>query len=166
MTARVERANAAICRQGHIITSATWLMELSRFCETCGDEVEISYRECGAMVPGQMYQVYPFSGQRRLIEGAFQRPGLCSACGSPFLWIDRRELISELIKKLDDEDLTPHEKLVTREQLEALADPDLPEEEQRERWQRVRDMAPKVLAASGRILERLAGEAIRQTLGL
>ncbi len=118
------------------------------------------------MVPGQMYQVYQFSGRKRLLEGAFRRPGFCSTCGNPFPWIDRSELISELIKKLDDEDLTPDEKLAAREQLEALADPDLPEEEQKERWERVRDMAPKVLAASGRILERLAGEAIRQTLGL
>ena len=141
-------------------------MEPTRFCEKCGDEVETSCRECGAAVLGQMYEILPVTGRKRLIAGAFQRPGFCSGCGGPFPWIDRAELISELVKKLDDEDLTPDEKLKAREQLEALADPDLPEEEQRERWEKVRDLAPKVLTASGRVLERLAGEALRQALGL
>lgn len=166
MTLPVKRANAAICKQGHVVSPALWLMEPTQFCAECGEQVETSCRECGAAIPGRMYDVLPVTGRKRLIPGAFSRPGFCVICGAPFPWVDRGELISELIKRLDEEDLAPDEKLTAREQLEALSDPDLSEDEQKERWQRVRAIAPKVLTASGRILERLAGEAIRQTLGL
>ena len=69
---------------------------------------------------------------------------------------------------LDDEDLDPATELSVREQLEALRDPDLSEDEQRKRWERVKSAAPGLWEKSGAraILESVVSTAIRQQLGL
>jgi hypothetical protein len=64
------------------------------------------------------------------------------------------------------ERLDPATELYVREQLDALADPELTEDQQRERWKRIKERAPGLTAAGGRIIEGLASAAIRQQLGL
>ena len=165
MSMRTERGRAAICGQGHVVSPDTKYLEATTFCETCGAEVHTRCPDCEVTIPGLVYTVLPFSGTRKP-AGDYRRPGFCGNCGTPFPWIERAELIAELINKLDDEDIAPAKRLEVREELEALADPDLPEEEQKERWEKVRQSVPRVIAGSGRILERIVTEALRQQLGL
>ena len=160
----MKRGHAAICGQGHVVSPDTNYLEATIFCETCGAQVHTRCPECEVTIPGLVYTVLPYGTRKP--AGSYRRPGFCGACGTPFPWVERAELISELINQLDEEDLTPAQRLEVREELEALADPDLPEEEQQERWEKVRQLVPRVIAGSGRILERIVTEAIRQQLGL
>jgi hypothetical protein len=69
---------------------------------------------------------------------------------------------------LDDEDLDDADELAVREQLRALADPNLEEDDERKRWERVRQLAPGLWEKSGAraIIETVASAAIRRHLGI
>jgi hypothetical protein len=88
---------------------------------------------------------YPSS---RLLRQVRKSASVAKSAGSDYLLQDM----------LDDEALDPAVELEVREQLEALTDPELSEEEQRERWERVKDLAPSLWEKSGaqKILESVA----------
>jgi hypothetical protein len=69
---------------------------------------------------------------------------------------------------LDEEDLDPATRLQVEEQLQALADPDLDDEEQAARWEQVKGLAPALWQNSGaqKILVTLVAAAAKQRLGL
>jgi hypothetical protein len=54
-------------------------------------------------------------------------PRFCDGCGAPFPWVDRQGRIYELQNLLEREQLDAATELFVREQLDALANPDLPE---------------------------------------
>jgi hypothetical protein len=93
-------------------------------------------------------------------------PRFCDKCGTPFPWLDRRGRIYELQNMLDRETLGPADALTVREQLEALLDADLSEQEQRQRWERVRRLAPGLWSSGQNILETVMGAETKYELGL
>lgn len=167
MTARLIFGTAAICRQGHVASADIDLFEPTSYCQGCGAAVIAACPTCGTPIRGMHYWRGPASGLKRPLPNYhYERPGFCGSCGEPYPWAGRRESIAELINRLDSEELDPAEKLEAIEELEVLVDPNLPEEEQVQRWEKVRRIAPKVIAGSGRILERIITDAIRQQMGL
>lgn len=93
-------------------------------------------------------------------------PRFCEDCGTPFPWLDREGRIYELQNLLDRENLDAAAALTVREQLDALLDPDLTEEEQRRRWERVRSLAPGLWESGRRILDTVVATGIKHEMGL
>jgi hypothetical protein len=152
---------AAVCRRGHWI-SFDIREQNSDFCAGCGAAVMNACDSCGANIRGVEIDppVLVIGGE------SSPPPRFCEGCGAPFPWLDRQGRIYELQNMLQREGLDPADELYVREQLDALADPDLSKEQQQERWARVKKRAPGVVAAGGRIIETLASAAARSQLGI
>jgi hypothetical protein len=135
---------AAVCRRGHVATSDVELSpELaSSRCRTCGDEILRDCPKCGRFIRGR-YQVPGVIGGGQ----SYKPPDFCEDCGAPFPWLSRRGRIYLLQNVLDDSDIDEASKLRAREQLEALLNPDLDEDEERRLWERFKKAAPTVWAA-------------------
>ena len=152
---------AAICRRGHWIS-----FDISRsssdFCQTCGAAVITACDSCGTGLLGVEInsEIVVFRTE------APQPPRFCEKCGAPFPWLDRAGRIYELQNRLDREQLDPATELTVREQLDALVDPELSDQEQQQRWERVRRLAPGLWSRSQNIVESLASAAIKHELGL
>ena len=110
--------------------------EFTSRCLRCGAEVLTSCPGCD----------FPIAGYWRQFAGSYDAPEFCGACGSPYPWLSRQGRIYLLQNILDDEQMDEAAKLHAREQLEALASPDLDEDEERRRWERFRKAAPTVWA--------------------
>jgi hypothetical protein len=69
---------------------------------------------------------------------------------------------------LDDEEMDPATALEVREQLQALSDPDLDEDEQAARWGKVRRLAPALWEKTGaqKILVTVVTAALKQRFDL
>jgi len=131
--------SAAVCRRGHDATSIVELAEepLPKRCVECGAEVLTACQECGFRIRGGA------AGW----GGPYEPPDFCDNCGSPHPWLSRQGRIYLVQNILDEADVNEADRLRAREQLEALTDPDLGEEEQAQRWARFKRAAPTVWAA-------------------
>jgi hypothetical protein len=69
------------------------------------------------------------------VSPEYNPPDFCEDCGAPFRWLSRQGGIYLLQDMLDREDIDPA-RLEAHEQLEALTNPDLDEDEQRRRCER------------------------------
>lgn len=98
--------------------------------------------------------------------GKYAPPDFCMACGSPFPWLSRQGLLYLLENRILSGNLDPAEELVVREQLEALADPDLDDEEQERRWRVIADAVPEFWTGSGMkdIVVQVMSQSIRHVL--
>lgn len=152
---------AAICRRGHVYTTDLTLMPPATRCELCGAPVLKACPHCQAMIRGSYY-VPGVIG----FEPEYSAPGFCFSCGEPFPWADRQAKIWQLYNLLDQEDLDEASRLTVSEQLEALTRADMSEEEQLERWTRVKRLAPGLLKSGSTIVESVATAAIRAQLGI
>ena len=156
---------AAICRRGHVASTDTQLSpELaSNRCRTCGAEILRACPECQQPIRGR-YFVPGYIGARE----EYKPPDFCEDCGAPFPWLSRQGLIFRLQDLLDGQDIDAAARLEAQEQLEALTNPDLDDDEQRRRWERFKRAAPGLWESSGaqRILESLVSASIRASLGL
>jgi hypothetical protein len=146
-----ERADnqPVFCRRGHFIgigPEAPW------FCEDCGAPAVSACFNCMESVSARGDPPRP--------------PAFCAACGAAFPWVDRRARIYQLENLLGHEQLDMATELAVKEQLNALAEPDLSDDEQRERWARVRALAPGLWQSGRTILEGLVSAAIKAQLGL
>jgi hypothetical protein len=121
---------AAICKRGHTQTQDLTLGEVGERCPTCGAKVLTGCPKCRTRIRGY-YHVPGVTS----FTGDYTPPRFCDSCGAPFPWLDRQGRIFELENMLDDEDLDDASELAVREQLRALADPDLDEGEERKRWE-------------------------------
>jgi hypothetical protein len=154
----------AICRRGHVITSDTTTSgRLTSRCGECGAEVLTTCPACGKQIRGD----YKVPGVLDL-TGGYKAPSFCGDCGAPFPWVGRQGRIYELMNRLDQEDLDPATELTVREQLEALANPDIDEDEELRRWERVKKLAPDFWEKAGAraILVTLVSAYIKDKLGL
>lgn len=97
---------------------------------------------------------------------SYDPPDFCDNCGAPHPWASRKARLYELENLLDNEDLDPADRLTIQEHLEALRNPDVSEEEQRERWGRIKKLAPGFVNAGGRIIESVVSGAVKAQLGL
>jgi hypothetical protein len=99
-------------------------------------------------------------------DGSYEPPQFCMSCGNAFPWVGREGRIYELQNRLDREPLDDATKLTVREQLEALSNPDLTEEQQLERWRKVKRLAPELLRTGRSIVDSLATAYMKKELGL
>jgi hypothetical protein len=158
---------AAICRRGHVAsTDIHWSPErASNRCGACGAEIlrACPNPECGRPIRGDYYVPGVIGA-----GSEYTAPDFCEDCGHPFPWLSRQGRIYLLQDMLDREEIDPAARLEAQEQLEALTNPDLDENEQRRRWERFKRAAPELWESSGaqRILESLASASIRAALGL
>lgn len=67
---------------------------------------------------------------------------------------------------LDEQDLDEADRLTVEEQLQALQDPDLDEQEQAQRWKKVRSLAPGLMQSGQHIVETVVSAAVKGQLGL
>jgi hypothetical protein len=149
---------AAICRRGHVFTAHVERAErIPPYCRDCGTEILSACPECNGAIRGQASNV---SG------GNYHKPDFCEECASPFPWLSRRGAIQRLRTLLDDADLDQGTRLQVSEELQALAEPDLSDDEQRERWKTVRRLAPTVWDGGQKIIVNIISEALKKSLGL
>jgi hypothetical protein len=131
-------------------------------CTKCGAKVLRACPECGHRIRGD----YHVEG---VVAVGFETPvpSFCDRCGAAFPWVDRQGRIYELENRLDDEDISEGERLIVREQLEALLDADLDEREAARRWKKIRELAPGLWEKSGArsIIETLATEYVKRQIG-
>jgi hypothetical protein len=160
---RSEYKPAAVCRRGHVQSRDLTVGEVGERCSKCGAKVLTGCPKCGKRIRGR----YEVPGVVSL-GGKYTPPNFCDSCGHPFPWLDRQGRIFELENLLDDEDLDEATELAVREQLRALASPDLDETEERQRWERVKRNAPGLWEKSGAraILESVVSAAVKGSLGL
>lgn len=149
--------SAAVCRRGHTFTAhAERAAEIAKRCVTCGSEIITECPACGERIRGLASNV----------GAKYRPPDFCDHCGAPFPWLTRSGNIYQLQNLLDEADLDPATRLQVREELEALAQADLTEEEQRKRWERVKKLAPAVWDSGQKILVNVVSETIRKSMGL
>lgn len=156
--------SAAICRRGHIVSPnledrrvLTRGAEVPPFCSKCGGAVLTTCEACGGEIPGVSIGV---------ITVTYTAPLFCLECSAPFPWLDRAGRIYLLENLLDQEDLDHATKLEVREQLAALASPEVDEGEQVERWSKVRRLAPGLWQSGQRILVDIVTAEAKKQLGL
>jgi hypothetical protein len=155
---------AAVCKRGHLITDdATRHSEVGERCTKCGAPVLTACPTCGHRIRGDYY----VEGVAAIGFAPADPPNFCDKCGSAFPWVDRQGRIYELQNRLDDEDLDTASELIAREQLEALLDVDMDDEEAVRRWKKVKELAPGLWDKSGArsIIESLATAYIRSHVG-
>jgi hypothetical protein len=153
---------AAVCRRGHVESINTETRtEIAPRCAECGAEILTGCPSCGGRIRGH-FSVPGVIG----FGGSFEPPRFCDFCGAPFPWLDRQGRIYELENLLTRENLDPADELTVKEQLEALANPDLDEEEAKRRWQRVKRLAPGLWESGKPILDSVVSAAIKAQLGL
>jgi hypothetical protein len=155
---------AAVCKRGHLITDDTTRHgAVGQRCTTCGAPVLTACPACGFRIRGDYY----VEGVAVIGFGPSDPPNFCDKCGSAFPWVDRQGRIYELQNRLDDEQLDPASELLAREQLDALLNADIDEEEAARRWKKVRELAPGLWEKSGAraIIESLATAYIRTHAG-
>ena len=151
---------AAVCRRGHLESADinSDPVEGGR-CSDCGSEVLTACPECGTRIRG-------FIADSMVITIDWDEPSFCDHCGNAHPWANRQARIWELENLLDAENLPEAERLAVHEQLQRLESPDLDQDEEVERWRRVRDVAPGLFQSGRRIIESLVTEVIKRELGL
>ncbi len=149
--------SAAVCRRGHVFTAhAERAAEIATRCVKCGAAILTECPSCGNRIRGQPSNLH----------GAYRPPEFCDDCGTPFPWVTRQGHIYQLQNLLDEADLDSATRLAVHEELDALAEADLPEEEQRKRWERVKELAPAFWDSGQKILVNIVSETIQKSLGL
>lgn len=152
---------AAVCRRGHPQTGdLTKHGPSSSRCAECGATVLTSCPSCDARIRGV------FESQYSIQIAPYEPPPFCDNCGSPFPWADRQARIHQLENVLDEQELDEATRLVIMENLEVLRQPDVPEDEQRERWGRIKRLAPGFIDSGRNIVESVVSAAIRAHLGI
>ncbi len=148
--------HAAICRRGHVFTQHIVYEDRSppKRCDTCGAEVLRQCERCNELIPGAFVGV------------EYEIPRFCGECASPFPWLDRKGRIWQLQNLLDDEDLDEADRLKVSEDLDALLDPGIGDDEQKRRWERVRTLAPGLMKSGSAIIETVMSAVIRAQLGV
>jgi hypothetical protein len=154
---------AAICRRGHVeATNTKTRADLSERCATCGAVVLVKCPVCGHRLRGRFYVA------RVIVTQDYEPPDFCDGCGAPFPWVSRQGRIYELMNLLDDSELDPATELEVREQLEALSNPDVPDDEAARRWAKIKEKAPTLWEKTGaqRIIETVVTAAIKAQLDI
>lgn len=155
-----EYMNAAVCRRGHSNSSDLRLKEPAPRCAECGAKVLTQCESCSGRIRGRC------QSPGVIATKPYSPPDFCDLCGSPHPWASRQARIYELENILDEQDLDPADRLFIHEQLDVLRQPDVSEEEQRERWARIKKIAPGFVEAGGRIIESVVSATIKAQLGL
>jgi hypothetical protein len=128
---------AAVCRRGHVETPAVEYHgeEVAPYCSTCGQPILTACPDCETPLRGR---------PEGWILASWDPSDFCYRCGHPFPWVSREGRVELLLTQLENADLPEAERLRAREQLEALRDPELGDQEQARLWSRFKQLAPTV----------------------
>jgi hypothetical protein len=151
---------AAVCRRGHVATGNTAEHEVPARCSKCGANVLTACASCGTRIRG--WHVVP-----GVVGGSpYKPPEFCDSCGSPHPWASRQARLWELENLLEGEEISDADRLMIREQIEQLQNPDLDEREQAEHWTRIRKAAGAFKGPALAIFESVTTAAIKAHMGL
>ena len=167
---------AAICRRGHVLSvysEYSIFGHVPEVCDECGARV---LRECeacsspiaGAVIPDGARGVR-INIDADVMIAEYRRPNFCTSadCAAAFPWANRQARIWEVENRLASELEDENQRLVLREQLEALANDDLDERDAGRRWRRVADLSGQAFA---RVMTEvglpLLNAALKRELGL
>jgi hypothetical protein len=155
---------AVVCRRGHTLKSHESTIPDADlgYCTECGARLIARFTKCGIRIRGSYFSANVIGGGRQ-----YEPPPFCDNCGDPHPWASRSDRISQLMNLLDEEEITPEDRLVVTEALEQLRQTGtITEPDQRRLWKAVKDRAPGIMTAGSRIVMDLATAKIRQELGL
>ncbi|MGA2806180.1 MAG: hypothetical protein ABSF89_17645, partial [Acidimicrobiales bacterium] len=89
------------------------------------------------------------------------------SCGASLPWASRQARLWMLENQLEDStDLSDADRLTLHEQIEALQHPDLSEDEQVERWNRIKKLTPGLLGVGRAIFVSVTSAYVQQKLGI
>jgi hypothetical protein len=117
---------AALCLRGHVISLDAGPQSNLGYCPECGQKVINRCPSCSEPILGPEAIADAFGN---LDTEGWSRPEFCRRCGGAFPWVDRQGRIYQLENMLADEGLDEATEFAVREQLEALANPDLSEDD-------------------------------------
>jgi hypothetical protein len=123
----------------------------------CGAAILTNCEKCGAVIPGELVGELIFD---------WEPPQFCLECSRPFPWLDRAGRVYLLENMLDREELDEATRFEVREELVALAAPDVDEAEQVRRWSKVKALAPGLWQSGQRILVEIVTAEAKAKLGL
>ena len=151
--------SAAVCRRGHVATGNIEGTQIEARCPKCGAHVLVACPACSARIRG--WHVVP-----GVIGGApYRPPNFCDHCGSPHPWASRQARLWELENLLEGEEISDADRLTIREQIEELQNPNLDDQEQAERWSRIRKAAGAFKGPALAIFESVTTAAIKAHMG-
>jgi hypothetical protein len=151
---------AAVCRRGHIASSAAELTPPGPRCEECGARIITACPQCSAALRGPVQRFgYTFT---------YVPPDFCVECGTPFPWASRDAIVYHIENQLEEQDdLTEGDRRSLLGQLRALAGEDAADQpKQVSALQLLRRLAPKAWDAALPAIQALLTAEMRIKLGL
>lgn len=100
---------AVVCKRGHIatrITEAYRVAELGEYCADCGARLYHQCPSCDRQLP--------------IIDVGADASPFCIACGLPYPWATRKQLVYHVQNQLERVDLDEGDRRALQEQLEEL----------------------------------------------
>jgi len=157
--------SAAICRRGHIVDSMLGSHPRGyssppapNKCATCGAQVLTACPSCGSRLRGHL---------RGVVHPDTTLYDFCDSCGAALPWASRQARLWELENRLEESTcLSEADRLMLHEQMVALQQPDLSDEEQIERWSRIKRVAPGLLDVGRAIFVSVTSAYVQQKLGV
>jgi hypothetical protein len=151
----------AVCRRGHPVSSDLTYKSADRFCSVCGAEVLMSCPNCNEPIQGRYHTPNVTNLAYKYIPKPF-----CGECGAALPWATRQQRLWELENILDQQDISEAQALLVREHLNSLRNGDLTDDEQSDRWIRIKRLSPGLITAGRSIIESVATAAALKGLGL
>ena len=168
--------SAAVCSRGHTASSnvptenmpapSPFSQELQavpaeRFCTVCGTQILTACSNCNKRIRGIV------TGPGIMaVPAAYKPPDFCDHCGVPHPWATRQARLWRIENLLETNGLSGTEQLILREKFEELANSDLTEDQQVEKWKVVRRIVPDVLVTVRKVGESLLTSYMKGELGL
>jgi len=124
-------------------------------CGSCGSKVITVCEECSAAIPVPDY----------LNNIDWPNP-FCVGCGTPFPWATREQLIERLYSLIDEDELSPSDRLSVIEEIAILSTPEKPENvsERVRAAERFRQLAPVAWGLRQPILRLALSDEVLQLI--
>lgn len=154
---------AAICPRGHVYAydlEPSALKGLHVGCDKCGLQVLTECPTCRHRIRGG---VVPTAFEAVL---GYEKPEFCDnpECRVPHPWASRQASIYALENLLDGAGLSGDQRKAVKRELRSLASEDLEEDDETERWKRIKTLAPRLWSEGKPIIYSLLTEAMKRSV--
>ena len=153
---------AAICKNGHIVTSDISNGLQSTFCKQCGMEVisQCQNNTCNAAIQGK----YEVPGVINLCKRT--SPSYCHACGKPYPWTEKKIQAAKMLVE-DMDELSQEDKKKLSENIDnIITDTPLTEVSANRIKKGLMKVSKETAKAFRDILVSIASEVAKKSLGL